>query len=299
MDELKQISDLTEPSVWYTDARQMKRRIIYHSGPTNSGKTYSALQRFITSESGIYCGPLKLLANEVCLKCNNANTPCDLLTGEERKYADPENKPSNHLACTVEMANLEKEYEVAVIDEIQMIKDSQRGWAWTRAFLGLKAKEIHVCGDKSATELLADLSFITSDDFEIKEYERLTSLTIMDKALQSFDKVEPGDCFVCFNKSDIYTVVQNLEKNGHEVAVIYGSMPPGVKLAQAARFNDPNDKCKIMVATDAIGMGLNLNIRRIIFYSLKKPQLRERKSGQETVEIENITTSQALQIAGD
>lgn len=301
MDDLKHISDLTEPSYWYIEARDMKRKIIYHAGPTNSGKTYSALKRFQESSNGIYCGPLKLLANEVFIKSNSAGLKCDLITGEERRFGDESGKPSEHMACTVEMVNLEKTYEVAVIDEIQMIKDQQRGWAWTRALLGIKANEIHVCGDLTASDLISDLSFLTGDDFELKTYERLTSLAIMDKPLESYDNVEPGDCFVCFNKNDIYNVLNNLEVRGHEVAVIYGSMPPGVKLNQAARFNDPNDKCKILVATDAIGMGLNLNIRRIIFYSLRKVQQKESKhdaDGKDASEIENITTSQALQIAG-
>ena len=124
----------------------------------------------------------------------------------------------------------------------------------------------------------------------------------MNKAVENFDNAEPGDCFVCFNKQDIFTVVNQLEKRGHEVAVIYGSMPPGVKLAQAARFNDPDDKCKILVATDAIGMGLNLNIRRIVFFSLRKQQAREKKnkddSSSQSTELDYITTSQALQIGG-
>jgi ATP-dependent RNA helicase SUPV3L1/SUV3 len=146
------------------------------------------------------------------------------------------------------------------------------------------------------------LSFLTGDEFEVNNYERLTSLSIMNKAVESFDNVEPGDCFVCFNKQDIFTVASQLEKRGHEVAVIYGSMPPGVKLLQAARFNDPEDKCKILVATDAIGMGLNLNIRRIVFYSLRKPQAREKKiqedNTSQTTKMDYITTSQALQIGG-
>jgi ATP-dependent RNA helicase SUPV3L1/SUV3 len=146
--------------------------------------------------------------------------------------------------------------------------------------------------------LISDLSFLTGDTLEINAYERLTSLTIMKKAVENFDNVEPGDCFVCFNRSDIFTVASSLEKRGHQVAVIYGSMPPGVKLSQAARFNDPNDKCKILVATDAIGMGLNLNIRRVIFYSLRKPQNIEKTDGTQTTEINYITTSQALQIGG-
>lgn len=66
---------------------------------------------------------------------------------------------------------------------------------------------------------------------------------------------------MCFNKNDIYTVSRSIERIGKEVAVIYGSLPPGTKLAQAAKFNDPNHPCKILIATDAIGMGLNLCVQ--------------------------------------
>ena len=84
------------------------------------------------------------------------------------------------------------------------------------------------------------------------------------------ENIEPGDCIVCFNKQDIYNVSRQLEARGVETAVIYGSLPPNTKLAMAAKFNDPDDPCKVMVATDAVGMGLNLNIRRIVFYSIYK-----------------------------
>ena len=99
---------------------------------------------------------------------------------------------------------------------------------------------------------------------------------------------------VCFNKKDIYSVSRGLEKLGVECAVIYGSLPPGTKLGMAAKFNDPSDPCKVLVATDAVGMGLNLNIRRIIFYSLTKLQIKD--DGEKVMEV--ISVSQALQIAG-
>lgn len=70
MNDLKQISDLTNPSTWYPQARSKLRKIIFHAGPTNSGKTYQAMQRFLNAKSGIYCGPLKLLAMEVFQKSN-------------------------------------------------------------------------------------------------------------------------------------------------------------------------------------------------------------------------------------
>lgn len=125
----------------------MKRKIIFHAGPTNSGKTYHALERFMTAKSGVYCGPLKLLAVEVFNKTNAKGVNCDLVTGEERKYAREDQEPSAHVSCTVEMTNFALDYEVAVIDEIQMVKDFQRGWAWTRVLLGVPAEEIHVCGE--------------------------------------------------------------------------------------------------------------------------------------------------------
>ncbi|XP_036359035.1 ATP-dependent RNA helicase SUV3 homolog, mitochondrial-like [Octopus sinensis] len=71
MDDLKKISDLRLPANWYPEARAIQRKIIFHAGPTNSGKTYHALQRFLTAKSGVYCGPLKLLAVEVFHKSNN------------------------------------------------------------------------------------------------------------------------------------------------------------------------------------------------------------------------------------
>ena len=73
---------------------------------------------------------------------------------------------------------------------------------------------------------------------------------------------------------DIYAVSRGLERMGVDCAVIYGSLPPGAKLGMAAKFNDPDDPCKVLVATDAVGMGLNLNIRRVVFYSMTKLQVR-------------------------
>lgn len=98
------------------------------------------------------------------------------------------------------------------------------------------------------------------EEVEVHPYQRLTPLTMEDRAVSSLNNIRPGDCIVCFSKNDIYAVSRELELMGNKVAVIYGSLPPNTKLKQAAKFNDPNDPCKIMVATDAIGMGLNLYI---------------------------------------
>lgn len=294
MDDLFKISDLTNPPHWYPDARAMQRKIVFHAGPTNSGKTYHAMEQFLKAESGVYCGPLKLLATEVFNKSNDRGTVCDLVTGEERRYGRPESTPSSHVACTVEMASMSQKFDVGIVDEIQLLRDSTRGWAWTRALLGLCAQELHVCGEEAAIPLVEDLALCTGEEVEIRRYKRLTGLTTEDKALERLSNVQPGDCVVCFNKNDIHFVSRTIENLGHEVAVIYGGLPPGTKLAQAQRFNDPDNPCKVMVATDAIGMGLNLSIRRVIFYSITKPNVNEKGEKETNV----LTVSQALQIAG-
>lgn len=101
--------------------------------------------------------------------------------------------------------------DVAIIDEIQLLKDPSRGWAWTRAFLGLNADEIHVCGEAGTKELLERMCLTTGELIEYNHYERLTKLTVEDKPLESFEALQPGDCIVCFNKNDIYTVSREIE----------------------------------------------------------------------------------------
>ena len=92
----------------YPRARAFKRRFVFHAGPTNSGKTHNALERFLSAHTGIYCAPLRMLAHEIYRRSNARGTPCDLLTGDEKQFAsgDPD-APSGHLSCTVEMTNTE------------------------------------------------------------------------------------------------------------------------------------------------------------------------------------------------
>lgn len=101
--------------------------------------------------------------------------------------------------------------DVAIIDEIQMIRDPGRGWAWTRAFLGIHADEVHVCGEAGTLELLERLCLSTGETVEYNYYNRLTDLTIEEKALESFENLQPGDCIVCFNKNDIYSATRQIE----------------------------------------------------------------------------------------
>uniref|UniRef100_A0AC35UBG9 RNA helicase n=1 Tax=Rhabditophanes sp. KR3021 TaxID=114890 RepID=A0AC35UBG9_9BILA len=287
MDDLKMISDLTQPHNWYPQARNILRKIVFHAGPTNSGKTWSALERFKSAKSGVYCGPLRLLACEVFQKCNDAGIPCDLMTGEDRRFVRGQDDPADHTASTVEMLSVTRPVEVAVIDEIQMVRDDQRGFAFTRALLGVPAEEIHVCGEVAAIDIVKKLLDPIGEHVEIRTYERKTSLSICDYGVGNYQNIQKGDAIVCFSKRRVFSIVNELKKLNIPTAVIYGSLPPAVKLAQSAKFNDPEDPVKVLVATDAIGMGLNLNIQRVIFDSLVKPPNNEL-----------IQNHAALQIAG-
>lgn len=102
--------------------------------------------------------------------------------------------------------------EVAIIDEIQLLKDQQRGWAWSRAFLGINADEIHVCGESGTLELLDLIAMTTGETIEVNNYDRLTKLTVEKEALESLDNLQPGDCIVCFNKNDIYMLSLEIEQ---------------------------------------------------------------------------------------
>ncbi|RIB14503.1 P-loop containing nucleoside triphosphate hydrolase protein [Gigaspora rosea] len=267
---LKQLSDLRFPAEWHPAARTIQRKIILHVGPTNSGKTYNALKCLGSANSGVYCGPLRLLAHEIFDRFNSKGIPCNLVTGEERRELKGINVPLT--SSTIEMVNLQKQVDVAVIDEIQMISDQQRGWAWTQALLGLQAKEIHICGEPSAVPLVKSICQSINEDIEIREYKRLSSLEISQKSLDGdLKKIKKGDCVVTFSRKSIFSLKHEIEAaTGLRCAVAYGSLPPETRSQQAKLFNDPNSGFDVLVASDAIGMGLNLNIKRIVFESIKK-----------------------------
>ncbi|GFZ08881.1 ATP-dependent RNA helicase [Actinidia rufa] len=103
------------PHTWYPNARRKNRNVILHVGPTNSGKTHHALKQLESSSSGIYCGPLRLLAREVANRLNKEKVPIDLITGQETEEVDG----AKHKAVTVEMADVTSDYDCAIIDEIQ------------------------------------------------------------------------------------------------------------------------------------------------------------------------------------
>ena len=267
------VADLRYPSEWFPATRSMHRTIHLHVGPTNSGKTYHALQRLEQASNGVYAGPLRLLAHEVYTRMNAKGKSCSLITGEERRMADKEADSFGDLAaCTVEMMPLNKTLDVAVIDEIQMIGNKERGWAWTQALLGVKAKEVHLCGEERTVPLIRELCASVGEKLEIHRYERLSPLKVMDHSLDGqLSSLRKGDCVVSFSVMGIHALRKQIEqKTGKKVATVYGSLPPETRAQQARLFNDPNNEYDYLVASDAVGMGLNLAIKRIIFEASSK-----------------------------
>lgn len=262
-------SDLRNPENLYPRARLRRRKFVYHGGPTNSGKTHWALEALKNADpekgGGVYAGPLRLLAVEVYERLNLNGVYTSLFTGQERR----EVPFSTHASCTIEMVPIASSFDVAVVDEIQLIGTLDRGHAWTRAVLGLDAREIHVCGAPEAADLVERMCRATGDDFEFREYSRLTPLSVEDKPLKSLAEVEKGDCVVTFSRNDIHKVRREIETlTDKKCCVVYGQLPPETRSEQARMFN--NGEYDVLVASDAIGMGLNLNIGRIIFRSTQK-----------------------------
>ncbi len=261
-------TDLSEPHLWFSEARAKRRRVVAHLGPTNSGKTHAALGRLRKSRKGVFCSPLRLLAWEVFERLNEGGHPCSLVTGNEIETVDD----ASLVSCTTEMVDIRpSDYDVAVIDEMQMIGDESRGWAWTRAFLGLAVDELHVCGEPRVLPLLQDLCEKTGDDLEVHVYERLSSLAVSDSPIQDFKSLRAGDCVVAFGRRDLYRLKHLIAKHAkRNCCIIYGKLPPEVRRQQAKLFNESGNGWDVLVATDAIGMGLNLQIGRVIFSTAQK-----------------------------
>ena len=186
------------PKNEYLDARKYKRKIFLHLGDTNTGKTYNAMMNLKKASTGIYLSPLRILALENFERLNNAGVKCNLITGEEEIIIEG----AAHISCTIEKLNITKTYEVAVIDEIQMIGDEQRGAAWTRALLGLKCKEIHICGALNTRELLEEIIEDCADEYEVIEYKRDIPLKLENSAF-SYRDAQVGDALVVFSKKRV------------------------------------------------------------------------------------------------
>lgn len=256
----------------FSQARTLTRQHHFYLGPTNSGKTFAALQALQQADSGVYLAPLRLLAMEVRDRLLAAGVPCNLITGEERVMVEG----ARHTASTIEMLNPTKMVDVAVIDEIQMLQDPDRGSAWTAALVGVPAKQIFICGSNAVTQPCIRVIEAMQEKYDVTALERKTPLELEEKSLcgkryvksRLQAKLQKGDALIAFSRKDVLTLSARLRNWGFSVASIYGALSPEIRRMESERFC--SGEADILVATDAIGMGLNLPIRRIIFTQIHK-----------------------------
>ncbi len=253
-------------------ARSLKRHIHFHLGPTNSGKTHEALVVLQKAKSGVYLAPLRLLAMEIRDRLMDAGVPCNLVTGEERVLIPG----ARHTACTVEMMRPDMEVDVAIIDEIQMLQDESRGYAWTAALVGAPARHVYVCGSDAVTAPCLRAIESMNEPYDITRLERKTPLVLESESLsgarynrwQLKKNIRKGDAVIAFSRKDVLTLSARIRQWGFGVASIYGALSPEVRRTEARRFS--SGEADVLVATDAVGMGLNLPIRRVVFSATHK-----------------------------
>lgn len=267
----------------YPAARSIKRRFILHLGPTNSGKTYSAMQACKNAVRGIYLAPLRLLAYEIFEQMNSEGILCSMITGEETIDIPF----SRHISATVEMADVNTYYDVAVIDECQLVANEQRGGAWTEAILGIAANEIHLCASENALDILTKLIEMCGDTYTVEYHERFVPLVPDETPFVFPQSARKNDALIAFSKKAVLKYAEQLRNYGLTASVIYGDLPYDVRRKEVDRFI--NGETDVVVSTDAIGMGLNLPIERVVFLEMKKYDGKR---------IREITTDEALQIAG-
>ena len=251
------------PKDEYPEARAMRRHFVIHLGGTNTGKTYAGFQRLRRAPTGVYLAPLRLLALEAQETLLKAGVECGLTTGEEEDLREED----THVAATAEKLDLKRRWDAAVIDECQMIADPQRGYAWTRAILGVLAEEVHLCAAPEARDILIRLIESCADSYEIEVHQRRTPLICMNRTVDP-QRVQPGDALITFSKVGVLSVAEDLRQHGKEPAIIYGALPYAARRRQMEGFLA--GEMEYVVSTDAIGMGLNLPIRRIIFLETEK-----------------------------
>ncbi|MBO6157679.1 MAG: helicase [Firmicutes bacterium] len=255
----------------YPGARLMKRKFYLHIGPTNSGKTYQAIKALEKAEHGVYLGPLRLLAYEQYETMNYDGCPCNLLTGEEEIQVPFARVQSS----TIEMVNIRDTFDIAVIDEAQMLQDEERGGYWSQAILGLMAKEIHVCAAPYAEKILIQMITDCGDAYEVEHLGRLVPLEADSRRFRFPEGIEEGDALILFSRKDVHACAAELASSNLPCSIIYGTLPYDVRHSEARKFS--TGQTKVLIATDAIGMGLNLPIKRVVFLRQDKFDGKERR----------------------
>ncbi|WP_312441317.1 MULTISPECIES: SUV3 family DEAD/DEAH box RNA helicase [Stutzerimonas] len=246
-------------------ARRLTRRWTALLGPTNSGKTHRSIEAMAAAEHGIYLSPLRLMALENQERIETMGVPCSLVTGEEEIIREG----ATHFCCTVEeFARFRHQHwDVVVVDEVQMMADSQRGWAWVDALVSAHTPQLMMTGPALIEPSLRTLCDLCEDKLVVQRTKRLSPAEVARHAT-TLERLEPGSLLVAFSRKLVLELKGMLESAGKSVSVVYGALSPEVRREQARRFRE--GEADIMVATDAVGMGLNLPAHTLCFYTDEK-----------------------------
>jgi ATP-dependent RNA helicase SUPV3L1/SUV3 len=255
--------------------------VVFHLGPTNSGKTYESLQALAKTGSGVYAAPLRQLAHEAYAKLS-AQLPegtVGLSTGEEE--IDPF---APIVCCTVEKAP--DRGEMLVLDEAHWVTDPDRGHHWARLLLTGEYREMHLI---SAAEAYLVLKPLVSDakNVEVVNHKRLSRLDVLRAPVRA-DAVRPQTLVVAFSRKAVYAAASELDQHRPgKVGVLYGALPPATRREVIERFT--TGELDVLVTTDVIGHGINVPATTVLFAETTK------FDGQE---MRPLRTWEAAQIAG-
>ena len=239
----------------------MNHKIISVLGPTNTGKTHFAVDRMLQFETGVIGFPLRLLAREVYDKCVEklgANRVA-LITGEE-KIIPP---TANYYLCTVESMPLDLNFEFVAIDEIQMCADQERGHIFTDRLLNYRGDKLTMfLGADTMKSIISDL--VPSSEFIYRD--RLSKLIYTGH--KKISRIQPRSAIVAFSIDEVYALAEFVRRQRGGAAIVMGSLSPKTRNSQVELYQSGD--VDFLVATDAIGMGINMDIDHVSFNSLRK-----------------------------
>ena len=237
------------------------QKIIALLGPTNTGKTHVAIEKMLEYDTGIFGLPLRLLAREVYDKCISkvGVEKVALITGEEKIIPNS----AQFYICTVESMPKDKEVDFIAIDEIQMCADRERGHIFTERMLEIRGTKLTMfLGSQVMAKIIDEL--ITGVEFQKKErYSKLSY-----SGIKKISRLDPKVAIIAFSVEEVYAIAELVRRQKGGAAVIMGSLSPKTRNSQVGLYQSGD--VDYLIATDAIGMGLNMDINEIYFSNLKK-----------------------------
>ncbi len=237
------------------------QNIIALLGPTNTGKTYVAIEKMLQHNSGIFGLPLRLLAREVYDKCvlKIGEEKVALITGEEKIIPST----AEFFICTVESMPKDKTVEFIAIDEIQMCADRERGHIFTQRLLESRGTKLTMflgsqIMEKIINELVQNVRFEKKERYSKLSYSGIKKISRLDRKV----------AIIAFSIEEVYAIAELVRRQKGGAAVIMGSLSPRTRNSQVGLYQSGD--VDYLIATDAIGMGLNMDINEIYFSNLKK-----------------------------